>query len=338
MHEHDSPPWNSSGLRCQVHHIQKLLIDWLNSTFLKSQIRESPKLFVGNIGQIVRVLSWILWQDLEPWSYPWKLNFLKVLKELFQAGASVLDGDGTASHDVQAGFDVWRVCAFVVIGWCRWCKKKGCMSCCTMFDIVWSIHAIFRSWFQIYFLFSTWSLVKWSNLSTAVFFKWVGSTTNYTCSSYMLISIPNSYVLRAYHRHFIIFIIPMYPLQVGMIRAQVLRSMAATEHWLIPSEEVASKSSSFWWIRDVVVLFFLGGGFKYFFFSPPTWGRFPFWLIFFRWVETTNQFWMVATRCKYNQYNTPGQESARFNVESHFPDFSGPQRICIMQALLWLYY
>jgi len=28
------------------------------------------------------------------------------LKELFQAGASVLDGDGTASHDVQAmGFD-----------------------------------------------------------------------------------------------------------------------------------------------------------------------------------------------------------------------------------------
>ena len=26
-----------------------------------------------------------------------------------------------------------------------------------------------------------------------------------------------------------------------------------------------------------------------FFFSTPIWGRFPFWLIFFRWVETTNQ-------------------------------------------------
>ena len=34
----------------------------------------------------------------------------------------------------------------------------------------------------------------------------------------------------------------------------------------------------------------LGGGFKYFFIFTPTWGRFPFWLIFFNWVETTNQF------------------------------------------------
>ena len=33
----------------------------------------------------------------------------------------------------------------------------------------------------------------------------------------------------------------------------------------------------------------LGVGFKYFLFSPLlTWGRFPVWLIFFRWVETTN--------------------------------------------------
>ena len=34
----------------------------------------------------------------------------------------------------------------------------------------------------------------------------------------------------------------------------------------------------------------LGRGFKHFsFFFTPIWGRFPFWLIFFRWVETTNQ-------------------------------------------------
>ena len=31
----------------------------------------------------------------------------------------------------------------------------------------------------------------------------------------------------------------------------------------------------------------LGGGFKYFFFTA-IWGRFPVWLIFFKWVETTN--------------------------------------------------
>ena len=32
----------------------------------------------------------------------------------------------------------------------------------------------------------------------------------------------------------------------------------------------------------------LGGGFKYLFIFTPIRGRFPFWLIFFRWVETTN--------------------------------------------------
>ena len=32
---------------------------------------------------------------------------------------------------------------------------------------------------------------------------------------------------------------------------------------------------------------FLGGGFKDFLFSPQTWGRFPIWLIFFKWIETT---------------------------------------------------
>ena len=32
---------------------------------------------------------------------------------------------------------------------------------------------------------------------------------------------------------------------------------------------------------------YLGGGFRYFFFAP-IWGRFPIWLIFFKWVETTN--------------------------------------------------
>ena len=32
-----------------------------------------------------------------------------------------------------------------------------------------------------------------------------------------------------------------------------------------------------------------GGGFKQFFIFTPIWGRFPFWLIFFKWVEITNQ-------------------------------------------------
>ena len=38
----------------------------------------------------------------------------------------------------------------------------------------------------------------------------------------------------------------------------------------------------------------LGGGFKYFFIFTATWGNDPIWLIFFRWVETTNQKKMVG--------------------------------------------
>ena len=32
----------------------------------------------------------------------------------------------------------------------------------------------------------------------------------------------------------------------------------------------------------------LGGGFKYFLMFTPTWGNNPIWLIFFKWIETTN--------------------------------------------------
>ena len=39
-----------------------------------------------------------------------------------------------------------------------------------------------------------------------------------------------------------------------------------------------------------------GWWFQIFFIFTPTWGRFPFWLIFFRWVETTNQLWLSPYR------------------------------------------
>ena len=38
--------------------------------------------------------------------------------------------------------------------------------------------------------------------------------------------------------------------------------------------------------------------FQIFFIFIPTWGRFPIWLIFFRWVETTNQIYeMICVVC-----------------------------------------
>ena len=50
----------------------------------------------------------------------------------------------------------------------------------------------------------------------------------------------------------------------------------------------------------------LGGGFSNIFMFTPIWWRFPFWLIFFRWVETTNQiccdcFW-VELGCKLQTF------------------------------------
>ena len=44
----------------------------------------------------------------------------------------------------------------------------------------------------------------------------------------------------------------------------------------------------------------LGGGFKYCFIFTLTWGRFPFWLIFFNGVETTNQ-------CYFETLSTPNR-------------------------------
>ena len=46
---------------------------------------------------------------------------------------------------------------------------------------------------------------------------------------------------------------------------------------------------------------YLGVGFKYFkWFFTPTWGRFPFWLISFRWVGTTN--WRKTISFYHVQY------------------------------------
>ena len=55
--------------------------------------------------------------------------------------------------------------------------------------------------------------------------------------------------------------------------------------WLV---KVATKDV----VPDVWIFSFirvhLGGGFKYLYFHPENWGKNPFWLIFFKWVETTN--------------------------------------------------
>ena len=60
-------------------------------------------------------------------------------------------------------------------------------------------------------------------------------------------------------------------------------------NWMVRagSQSVASLSGEF---LEVCGIDSLGGGFKYFLFSPLLGDNDPIWRIFFRWVETTNQF------------------------------------------------
>ena len=65
--------------------------------------------------------------------------------------------------------------------------------------------------------------------------------------------------------------------------------------------------------------------FQIFFIFTPTWGRYPFWLIFFKWVETTNQIimaqkkqWFVGTH-----WNWWTVRHCDFSVESPWCDPDG---------------
>ena len=43
-------------------------------------------------------------------------------------------------------------------------------------------------------------------------------------------------------------------------------------------------------VNNRLLVWRLGGGFPYFLFSPPIWGKFPFWLIVFKWVGSTTNW------------------------------------------------
>ena len=62
----------------------------------------------------------------------------------------------------------------------------------------------------------------------------------------------------------------------------------------------------------------LVGGFKYFLIFIPIWGRFPCWLICFRWVETTNQLWVFQPFDIFGPTIAEGTRSLR-----EFPGYVG---------------
>ena len=73
---------------------------------------------------------------------------------------------------------------------------------------------------------------------------------------------------------------------------------------------------------------YLGGGFKYVF-SIPIAGRFPFWLIFFKRIETTNQFWVMWSQNETKIIKTCGQPSMKQIRDSpHRPRKNEPCQPC----------
>ena len=88
----------------------------------------------------------------------------------------------------------------------------------------------------------------------------------------------------------------------GLIKGLLITKI----HRKIPTRTNNKKSPKKWWR---VIVFFRKSfnmtrwWFQTVFIFTPIWGRFPFWLIFFRWVETTNQMmiqissFLLSTQC-----------------------------------------
>ena len=67
--------------------------------------------------------------------------------------------------------------------------------------------------------------------------------------------------------------------------------------------------------RFPVSTLFLGGGFEYFSFFTPIWGRFPIWILFFRWVvQRPTRFVIIPI----NNYSQPVKVHLGFSHESRF--------------------
>ena len=74
---------------------------------------------------------------------------------------------------------------------------------------------------------------------------------------------------------------------------------------------------------------------KYFFIFTPSWGRFPIWLIFFRWFETTNQSplrWISISHYSRGNHEKPTFFNSFLGLIS--PIVRGPKTFMFFHGLL----
>ena len=101
-------------------------------------------------------------------------------------------------------------------------------------------------------------------------------------------------------------------------------------------------AASFWFITNFNPIVFWVVATQMFFIFIPIWGGFPFWLIFFKWVETTNQFFFLKwpTLILHFQIRFFEVENASLN-ESHRGHFDRCWyvHICIFNYIhIYIYY
>ena len=104
----------------------------------------------------------------------------------------------------------------------------------------------------------------------------------------------------------------------------ILGPFNQADTWDLPQASQLGIISSRWWFQTSFIF-------------TPIWGRFPMWLIFFRWVETTNQF-MYNQRFPVNQPIALGNQlisGNRCDSRSYFSSLPmvGPLRFSWLKAL-----
>ena len=101
---------------------------------------------------------------------------------------------------------------------------------------------------------------------------------------------------------------------------QVALRIQATSPWQLLRWSLAGRRADAIWWTQLGYIESIARLFQIFFMFTPIWGRFPFWLTFFKWVETTNETTCAPKVCctKLSHSRNLPDESARASLSFLF--------------------
>ena len=136
--------------------------------------------------------------------------------------------------------------------------------------------------------------ISFSHTTCTVHFYWI--TSEFSDSQLFLGGFASEWLIHLLLRTHICFSLALpNPLTQRSPSITTPRVPASTRSLLVPWESTWEEVMSAWcfsyleiWGGTSTTELLSGWWFQIFVIFSPIWGRFPFWLIFFRWVETTN--------------------------------------------------